>query len=541
LGLHYIQSHYALRLLAEDLATAGFSVVRLDYDGMGDSAGDNGDPGRLGAWLGTIRAAVVLVRGCGITDVCLVGMRFGATLAAEAAARDRHIDQVVLWDPCSSGKRFLSEQRAMSGVTLGIPAARPDGSLETPGLVYDPDTVREIRGISIAKCAVPLARRVLVLSSPDQPPEPSLISQSLAVESVVQAEAVGQHELLELTVPFQRLPHATIAGIVAWLSDGAERWVTNTDTPAVAGEAVVGHDPRGRRIVETPIAVPPLGLFGLLTEVEDGAIPDAPTAIFLSVANEHRVGPARVWVELARQWAAAGIRSVRLDLSGLGDSPHRQPEDSSWLALRPDGFDDVLDAARWASPNDPSNVILVGLCASAYQALESALVLRPRGVVAINPVLSFVPVERAAGLPLDPRRQIALPKDAVAPVFREGGGLAKLRERYPNLAWRVRILASRRRRSGRWLTRLVGQGTDTFLICADREFRQIRLGITAIQLRRLRRSGRLYFEHQAGLQHGLLLEAHRRGVTSVVSSHTLSEFSPQLLDRPAATTGQRSP
>jgi pimeloyl-ACP methyl ester carboxylesterase len=527
LGLDYIQSHYALRVLADDLSARGFCVVRLDYDGMGDSAGDNDDPGRLDAWLRTVRSAISLMRRCGVTDVSLVGMRFGAMLAAEAAATDHHVEQVVLWDPCTSGKRFLAEQRAMSTMTLGRHAGRPDGSVEGPGLVYDVDTAQDIRRMSISHCPTPLARRVLVLTRPGQPVEPALVNDSLAIEPVTQSDAAGQHELLELVVPFQKLPREAMHTIEVWLSDGARRWVEGVATPPPAGTATVGHDARGRSIVETPVAIPPVGLFGILTEIEGGVVPGTPTALFMSVALEHRVGPARTWVSLSRQLAAAGIRCLRFDLSGLGDSPHRRPGDHSWVALRPDGFDDVVDATRWISPDDPSNVILVGLCASGYQALESALDLRPRGVIAVNPVLSFVPAERLAGMAIDRRRRIALPKDAVAPVFRQGGRLETLRERYPDLAWRVRILASFRRRSGRWLTRLVRQGTDVFLVCGDKEHRQIRMGISAIQLKHLLRSGRLHFEHMADLQHGLLTEDHRRLVTGLISTHVTSQCLPE--------------
>jgi hypothetical protein len=42
---------------------------------------------------------------------------------------------------------------------------------------------------------------------------------------------------------------------------------------------------------------------------------------------------------------------------------------------------------------------------SSYQALEGALAVRARGVVGVNPIVSFAPAERSAGLPLDPRRR----------------------------------------------------------------------------------------------------------------------------------------
>ena len=44
---------------------------------------------------------------------------------------------LVLVDPIPSGRSFVSEQRAMAAMALGVSANREDGSVETPGVVYD--------------------------------------------------------------------------------------------------------------------------------------------------------------------------------------------------------------------------------------------------------------------------------------------------------------------------------------------------------------------------------------------------------------------
>jgi alpha-beta hydrolase superfamily lysophospholipase len=513
-------------LLAERLAERGFCALRFDYDGTGDSAGADGDPGRVEAWLATVGHAVSLVRQAGAGKVCLLGLRFGATLAAKAAAGDGHIDQVVLWDPCASGRSFLREQRAISTITLGSTDVSSDGSLEIPGTRYDAITASEIEGITIAKCLKPLARRVLVLTRADRPVDRSLLSPALAADALSHEEAIGQAEFMDRYPPFQELPHAAIDRIVGWLGEGAGPEVVATRAPQGAGPGLVGLGPAGGRIVETPVSVPPVGLFGVLTDRQDvPAPPGRPTFIFLNVANQHHVGTNRLWVELARQWAMAGIRSVRLDMSGLGDSPNRQGEHGQWACFKPEGFDDVGDAVRWASPDDPSNVVLVGLCSGAYQALEGALAVRARGVVAVNPYVSFVPAELRAGLPLDPRRRIALPDDEDVETFQEAGRPPGWRERFPDLAWRARIMASPGRRSGRWLSRLVRQGTDTLLVCGDAEYRPVRQGVTAIGLRRLERTGLLRLEHLAGLQHELFIAKQRLLVRRMVTEHVLARFS----------------
>ena len=46
IGYEYWSSHRTLRTLAERLAEQGCSRLRFDFDGTGDSAGDQWDPAR---------------------------------------------------------------------------------------------------------------------------------------------------------------------------------------------------------------------------------------------------------------------------------------------------------------------------------------------------------------------------------------------------------------------------------------------------------------------------------------------------------------
>src|SRR5690349_23606894 len=50
LGDDVVRAHRSVRHLAENLCAAGFSVLRFDFHGTGDSAGTERDPGRLDAW-----------------------------------------------------------------------------------------------------------------------------------------------------------------------------------------------------------------------------------------------------------------------------------------------------------------------------------------------------------------------------------------------------------------------------------------------------------------------------------------------------------
>ncbi|HWU86648.1 MAG TPA: hypothetical protein VN253_05215, partial [Kofleriaceae bacterium] len=65
------------------------------------------------------------------------------------------------------------------------------------------------------------------------------------------------------------------------------------------------------------------GLFGIVTlppEQLRAASEERPFAVLLNSGLMHRVGPFRTGVELARSLAARGVRVLRYDRSGLGDS-----------------------------------------------------------------------------------------------------------------------------------------------------------------------------------------------------------------------------
>ena len=112
-GHEYIRAHRSLRQLAVRLSGAGFHVMRFDYFGCGDSAGEAEDAS-LTTWIGDIGAAVEELQDtAGVRRVCLVGLRLGATLAAHAAEDRSDVDAVVLWDPVVSGREYLDGLRRL--------------------------------------------------------------------------------------------------------------------------------------------------------------------------------------------------------------------------------------------------------------------------------------------------------------------------------------------------------------------------------------------------------------------------------------------
>lgn len=108
-GHEYIRAHRTLRQLATALSDRGHHVLRFDYFGCGDSAGEAGDAD-AGQWLGDISSAIDELKAVArVTRVSLLGLRLGATLAVQAAIGRDDVEAVFLWDPIDDGAAFLAQ------------------------------------------------------------------------------------------------------------------------------------------------------------------------------------------------------------------------------------------------------------------------------------------------------------------------------------------------------------------------------------------------------------------------------------------------
>jgi uncharacterized protein len=120
--------------------------------------------------------------------------------------------------------------------------------------------------------------------------------------------------------------------------------------------------------------------------------------IIVAGQPQTRVGPHRMFVELARHLAEEGIRSLRFDCSGWGDSPGptRSFEESRF---------DIVTVVQSVLREDPDQqVVIVGLCDGATAALLSLPLLKAdhRKVIAmilINPWIDQEQFEAAAESP----------------------------------------------------------------------------------------------------------------------------------------------
>lgn len=513
IGNELAHSHYALRLLAAELADAGLVALRFDFAGTGDSSGDASEPGQVDAWLQSIEDAVELVRRTVEGDVACVGLRVGATLAATVAARDGGLSALVLWDPCVSGATFIREQRARMAMAVRGSATHEDG-VELPGYVFSTETVEAVRALSVTGPDGPLAPRVLVLADPARPRDPRL-------ETFLGESGAERQEYCERLPVFDtgelrfEPPRPVIAQLASWLERTfpAEARPYSMPAEAASGSAVVATAPDGSAIVESVMEIGPAGLFGISSQAPE-LEPAGPPILLLSVAGEPRSGPARQWTALARQWAALGYRVVRFDLSGLGDSPPRSGRPER-ITYAPEAPQDVIDAAHAVSPGDPADVVVVGLCSGASAALAVAPHLRPRHVVVVNPLL------------IPSAFDMLSQDDPPGPKRRRAGLLPRVLQ---PLAWRYVYGLNPEYAPRRLLKPLVEANVPMFLVCGEGEAKPFQ-GRGAGRLRRLVMPHDFELEVVPGLDHSLLTRSSREAVARLVTSRLEQEFPPPPAER----------
>jgi pimeloyl-ACP methyl ester carboxylesterase len=169
IGHEYLRAHRAFRNLALQLARQGFPVLRFDYSGTGDSAGDGSDA-RLSDWTDDVSAAIdELKRAANPRRLVLVGMRFGAAVGALAASRRRDVDAVVLVDPVVNGAAYLKhlvELHATWGAGRGDGADAPGDFLV--GFPFSENARADIAGVNLAALNPALFPRVSVFVSDAQ-------------------------------------------------------------------------------------------------------------------------------------------------------------------------------------------------------------------------------------------------------------------------------------------------------------------------------------------------------------------------------------
>ncbi|MGH8821509.1 MAG: alpha/beta fold hydrolase [Rhodoferax sp.] len=386
-------TYEAYTQLAENLANAGFDVLRFDYHGTGDSAGSDADAHRVRAWIDSTTLAIhELKQLAGVSSISLFGVRLGATLAAHAASELGGIESMVMWAPCATGRAFARELRAASASRSEPESSSAPDNIEAFGHLYTAETLQDLNALDCQRLDPPPAKRVMMIGRDDMPsgegPLPGRYKE-MGVD-ITYAPLPGYAGMM-------RDPHEamierpTLARIVDWFCA-----IPPSPNNHTLQNVLVARPPSivnavSENVREIPLKYGPAqSLFGILTEPTERATHgqrSETVVLMINVGGHCHTGPSRIYVNMARSWAASGYRAFRLDVNGIGDS--RSQADLSACNLTSlystDYTADVRAAIDCLAAQGCKKFIIMGICSGSYIAFHTTQAdVRVNGQILLN-------------------------------------------------------------------------------------------------------------------------------------------------------------
>ena len=377
-------SHRTLRTIADRLAALGHLVLRFDYEGTGASSGGGTEADLLPGWQASVRTGLAELRRLGVRRPALVGLRLGAALAVAASRDDPDLGPIALWAPVTSGRRYWRELRAQAAITpAGVPG---DGSLNVVGHYVSAATVRAIKTWDPLAGARPDATVVLVQSPGWR--DVGETADELAAAGLRPAllELEGTSAVLERDAEMVDVPAHLVERLCDWVHDSTVASLIEGSSPSADPVRLLDAG----LIQEEIVSISPRGLYGVLTQPV--GLPSSAGVILLNNGVAPAAGPGRAWVEFARALALEGVTSLRLDFSGIGDSPDaRRRRVRREEAVPRTAGAELLAAADFLRRRGVQTVTAVGLCSGAHISVRTAAYGDGVDTVfAINPPLYYL-------------------------------------------------------------------------------------------------------------------------------------------------------
>lgn len=351
-------------------------MLRFDYGGCGDSAGGDEDGDCVARWIASVHHAVDEVKRLAVSDgpVVLLGIRAGALLAVTAAAGRSDVSGIVLWAPCESGRRFVREQKAFATIasvtaTAGSAHDRKIGArgFDANGYVFTDDTVAGLEALEMEAIESPSFSRVLVLDRAELPSKRSAPNRWHASGVRVDYAAVsGYSELMEPHWLSKR-PRDAFEIITGWVGSDGEDWPANVPVDALPPETSASIAP-GITEFATWYDADRIR-FGVLTT--PGQVSPSHVVILITSSLGYRIGPNRMNVAAAREFASLGIATFQMDLAGGGETRSC----ASKAVAAPYDLDSMADvrlAVEFLKRQGYSHIALAGICAGAFMAWHAA-------------------------------------------------------------------------------------------------------------------------------------------------------------------------
>ena len=214
-----------MRQLAILLGRAGFSVLRFDYFGCGDSAG-GGDEGSLEQWTEDTAAAVDELRDYAqVRHVSLIGLRLGASLAALVGSDRRELRGAVLWEPIVSGTSYVEELLSLHNAWLqaqedGWATRRDSQGTETLGFLLTPSMREQLERMDLLNLGGSPSKRVLIVEQHETAAAKRLVEVLRRLDSIPDYRCLPAARFwLNGELDSAQVPLTVVEAIVSWMCE----------------------------------------------------------------------------------------------------------------------------------------------------------------------------------------------------------------------------------------------------------------------------------------------------------------------------------
>jgi len=325
--------------------------------------------------------------------VALLGVRLGGTLALAAAAR-AGADALILMAAPPNGKTYAREVRALSrlmraGGDESATSANGDAPEQVAGFTVTRETMT---ALSLLEPLTRIAgvRRAFIVPR-DNVAADMVVAEELARHHVaVECAKLPGYAAMMVDAHESVPPQAVIDDSIRWLITSYPG-ASVVSSPSRANDHDLIPGPGEARVRESAVRFGERrDLFGILSEGMDRDQHCSTGIILASAGSVHSVGPGRLYVELARAWAALGFSVLRMDVGGVGDSAARAGRADNHPY--PDhAVRDIAAAARWMVERARvSRVVVAGLCSGAHASFHAGRTLEGiDGIIVINPIVFY--------------------------------------------------------------------------------------------------------------------------------------------------------
>ena len=353
-----------LRLLANALAKAGYPVLRFDYPGTGHSSDVEGEDLWL-EWRNSIHAAIDWLLHHALADrIVLCGLRAGAALAMEASASRSDIAGLLLLEPVVRGRSYLRHLSLNAGWEQGNSSL--SGRLPVQGLELSERAVRHMAQLDLRQIRPASGCPICVFTRSPARLLSECVTAWREAGITVQSETFGGLEAMLRPVLMSHMASIDPASILAWLQNSIPTRSTALDVGRLPDRSTIAE------VAATEVSVrfgPREELFGVLREPRHGSTAKL-AVIITNSSGDPCYGRARSGLVLARAFATAGIASLRMDFTGLGESV--AVDDGPAHIFEADRRGELRSAVDLLASRGYRKFAAYGLCSGAYHALHGA-------------------------------------------------------------------------------------------------------------------------------------------------------------------------